>query len=107
MDFILIVALQAFCCWIAFKIGENIAYFRIAKGLMDLKEAAGVMETVEETKGTATIEKIGDQYYAYIGNDFVGQGSTLDEVHDVVKKTIEKNPNKFIASLKAQAVDKV
>lgn len=105
MELFINIILFAILFLIAMKIGEYLAYHRIATGLMALQEirAAEKDEEIIEARGTAKIEKIGEQYYAYIGNDFVAQGATVDEVHDAVKLAIEKNPNKFIASLNAQA----
>ncbi len=79
------------------------AYFRIARGLVALKEYAEKV-SVEETRGIATIEKINDQYYAYIGNDFVAQAETLDKVNEEIRSAIQKNPTKYINALKGQSV---
>ena len=82
------------------------AYFRIARGLVALKEIAeSSQETVEETRGVATIEKIGEKYYAYIGNDFVAQGETIDQVNEEIKSAIKKNPTKYISALRAQSAE--
>lgn len=94
--------------WCIFKLGEHSAYFRIARGLVALKEIAEAeakTETVEEARGVATIEKIGEQYYAYIGNDFVAQGESIDKVNEEIKSAIKKNPTKYISALRAQSAE--
>jgi hypothetical protein len=104
MEQILSILFWAFCFWGFFKLGEHSAYYRIARGLVALKEHT--KEITEITKGTAKIEKIGEQYYAYIGDVFVAQGETIEMVHDAVKNAIEKNPSKFIGALQEQSKSK-
>lgn len=104
MELILNTLFQAFLFWLAFKVGEHAAYFRIARGLHELKEHA--KETVEVTKGIAKIEKIGEQYYAYIDNNFVAQADTVEKVHEAIKLAIEREPSKYIGALKQQSTSK-
>lgn len=82
--------------YLIFKLGEHYAYFKIARGLQNLKEHAEEIGTTQ-TVGTLQIEKIGDQYYAYINNNFVGQGTTVDEVKTIAQKTIEKDPGRYVS----------
>lgn len=103
MELFLSALFHGFVIWCAFKFGEHMAYFRIARGLVALREYAE-KESVEETQGIATIEKINDQYYAYIGNDFVAQAETLDKINEEIKAVIQKNPTKYINALKGQSV---
>ena len=106
MELIIEALIYAFGAWCIFKLGENMAYLRIARGLVALKEIAESQpETVEEARGVATIEKIGEQYYAYIGNDFVAQGETIDKVNEAIKAAIKQNPNKYISALRAQGAE--
>lgn len=106
MELIINSLIYAFIAWCIFKLGEHMAYFRIARGLVALKEIAeSKQETVEETRGIATIEKIGNKYYAYIGNNFVAQGDTIDQINEEIKSAIEKNPAKYISALKAQSAE--
>jgi hypothetical protein len=50
------------------------------------------------------VEKINNQYYAYMNDDFVGQGSSLDEVQELVKNLVRKDPSRY-SSLKVNLKD--
>jgi hypothetical protein len=93
MEIFLSTVIHIFVLWFVFKVGEHLAYFRIARGLAVLKQH--VKETSEMTKGIAKIEKIGDQYYTYIDDEFIGQGPTMTHATDLVQDAIVKNPNRF------------
>ena len=80
--------------------GDHYAYFRIARGITIIKEHAE--QAMDSFKGMATIEKIGEQYYAYIGNNFVAQGNSIDAVRESVREIISKNPSRYLDSTKAQ-----
>lgn len=77
-----------------FKLGEHYAYFKIARGLKNFKEHAKLL-TVDRANGIMEVEKIGEQYYAYVDNTFVGQGNSLDEVKQIAQRVIEKNPERY------------
>jgi hypothetical protein len=98
LDFIII----AFAIYAAFRLGEAFAYVKLTQGLLTLKEHAN--EAIEKIEGILTVEKINDQYYAYINSDFVGQGSTLDEIQDLVKNLVRKDPLRY-SSLKVTLKD--
>lgn len=94
MDSIISFLLYGILFYVVFKLGEHTAYFRVARGLQRLKEHAN-QESADPKQSTTVIEKIGDQYYTYIDDEFVGQGSTMDQVTTLVQDVIVKNPNKF------------
>jgi hypothetical protein len=104
MEQILSTLFWAFCFWCVFKLGEHHAYYRVARGLVALKEQADAQtkELTEITKSTAKIEKIGEQYYAYLGDMFVAQGETVEKASDEMVKAIQQNPSKFIKALQEQ-----
>jgi predicted RNase H-like HicB family nuclease len=104
MEIFLSTVIHIFVLWFVFKVGEHLAYFRIARGLAVLKQH--VKETSEMTKGIAKIEKIGDQYYAYIDDTFVAQGESVDKVREAIKTAIEKEPSRYIGLLKEQGLEK-
>jgi len=97
MEAFLITILHALAFWCAFKLGERLAFFRIAQGLQELNE-----QESETVNGIAVVEKIGENYYAYINNQFVAQGETLEKVHEAVQNNISKNPKKYFDTLKDQ-----
>ena len=69
-------------------------YFRVAQGLQHLKQQAN-KGTTDPKESTTVIEKIGDQYYTYIDDEFIGQGPTMTHATDLVQDVIVKNPNRF------------
>ena len=95
MDFSFI--LYAVLFYIIFKLGEHYAYLRIARGLTQLKNHVAQTQGAVATPihSTTLIEKIGDQYYTYIDDSFIGQGSSIEDATNLVQETIIKNPNKF------------
>lgn len=97
MELLINIAFYGFLFWCVFKMGEHMAYFRIARGLTRIKEHVDSLEqTSNSFKGIATIEKIGEQYYAYIGNNFVAQGPNIEQVRESVREIVGKNPGKFL-----------
>jgi len=92
VDFVIAIALN----YVIFKLGEHYAYFKIARGLQNLKDHAEEIGSTQ-TVGTMQIEKIGDQYYAYINDNFVGQGPSIDEVKKIAQQTIEKDPTRYVS----------
>lgn len=94
MDSIISLLLYGILFYVVFKLGEHTAYFRVARGLSQLKQQARA-DSGDAKHSTTVIEKIGDQYYTYIDDEFIGQGSTMDQVTTLVQDVIVKNPNKF------------
>lgn len=80
--------------YVIFKLGEHYAYFKIARGLKNLKDHTNVFDT-KTSDGIMEVEKIGEQYYAYVDNNFVGQGSSLDEIKNIVQKFVAKDPTRY------------
>lgn len=80
--------------YVIFKLGEHYAYFKIARGIQNLKDHADALGT-DRVDGTMEVEKIGEQYYAYIDNNFVGQGANLEEVKNILQKIVAKNPGRY------------
>lgn len=80
--------------YVIFKLGEHYAYFKIARGLQNLKDLAGTADSGRAV-GITEIEKIGEQYYAYIDNNFVGQAASIDELKQLVRQVVEKNPGRY------------
>ena len=99
---ILDIIINVFVLYAAFKLGEAMAYLRVTRGVQALKE--NVDRSIEKIEGILTVEKINNQYYAYMNNDFVGQGSSLDEVQELVKQLVLKNPNRY-SSFKVRVKD--
>jgi hypothetical protein len=94
MDSIISFLLYGLLFYVIFKLGEHTAYFRVAQGLSQLKQQA-VADSGDPKHSVTVIEKIGDQYYTYIDDEFIGQGPTMDHVTTLVQDVIVKNPNKF------------
>ena len=86
LDFIII----AFALYAAYKLGEALAYVKLTQDIMTLKEHAN-----KTIKSILTVEKINNQYYAYMNDDFVGQGSSLDEVQELVTNLVRKDPLRY------------
>jgi hypothetical protein len=99
---ILDIIINAFILYAAFKLGEAFAYIKLTKGILTLKDRAN--ETIEKIEGILTVEKINNQYYAYMNDSFVGQGATLDEVTELVKDSVRKDPSRY-SSLKVTLKD--
>lgn len=100
MELFINIAFYSFLFWLMFKMGEHYAYFRIARGITIIKQHAE--QTMDSFKGIATIEKIGEQYYAYIGNNFVAQGNSIDAVRKSVREIVSKNPGRYLDSTNIQ-----
>jgi hypothetical protein len=90
---ILDLIINAFVLYVAFKLGEAFAYVKLTQGIVKLKDRAN--ETIEKIEGVLTVEKINNQYYAYMNDDFVGQGSSLDEVQELVTNLVRKDPLRY------------
>lgn len=92
MDFIIPTVLYLIIFWFIFRLGEYYAYFRIAKGLADLKEISSMVEDRDSKQITdrVTIEEIDGQYYAYINDTFVGQGASINDAKKHVEKELIK-----------------
>jgi ferritin-like metal-binding protein YciE len=99
---ILDLIIYAFVLYAAFKLGEAFAYVKLTQGIQALKDQT--KETIKKIEGVLTVEKINNQYYAYMNDDFVGQGSSLDEVQELVKNLIIKYPLRY-SSLKVTLKD--
>ena len=99
---ILDLIINAFVLYSAFKLGEAFAYIKLTQGIVSLKDRT--TETIEKIEGVLTVEKINNQYYAYMNDDFVGQGSSLDEVQELVKNLVRKDPSRY-SSLKVNLKD--
>lgn len=99
---ILDIIINAFIFYAVFKLGESFAYIKLSQGILKLKDQAD--ETIEKIESVLTVEKINNQYYAYMNDDFVGQGRTLDEVTEIVKDLVRKNPSRY-ASVKVTLKD--
>lgn len=94
MDSIISFLLYGILFYVVFKLGEHTAYFRVAQGLQHLKQQAN-NGTTDPKESITVIEKIGDQYYTYIDDEFIGQGPTMTHATDLVQDVIVKNPNRF------------
>jgi hypothetical protein len=79
--------------YFAFKLGEAVAYVRVANSRQLIKDHDDNL--LEKKEGILIVEKINNQYYAYINNDFVAQGSTLEEVQRLVKELILRQPSRY------------
>lgn len=90
---ILDIIITFFVLYAAFKLGEAIAYLKVTKGVQKLREHAD--KSIEKIQGILTVEKINNQYYAYMNDNFVGQGSSIDEVTDLVKQLVLKDPTRY------------
>lgn len=91
--------LVIFGVYLVFKLGETYAYFKIAKGIQDLREHTDLIENKliapGSVEGIIEVEKINGLYYAYHNDNFVGQGSDLEEIKSIAQKIIDKNPGYF------------
>ena len=96
------IIVNALLFYVVFKLGESFAYIKLSHGILKLKDRAD--ETIEKIESILTVEKINNQYYAYMNNNFVGQGRTLDEVTEVVKDLVRKDPSRY-ASVKVTLKD--
>lgn len=94
MDSIISFLLYGLIAYVIFKLGEHTAYFRVAQRLNRLKQHTDT-DSGDPKHSVTMIEKIGDQYYTYINDEFIGQGPTMDHVTALVRDVIVKNPNKF------------
>ena len=99
---ILDIIFNALLFYIVFKLGEHFAYVKLSHGILKLKDRA--QESIEKIESVLTVEKINNQYYAYMNNNFVGQGQTLDEVTQVITDSVRKNPSRY-ASVKVTLKD--
>lgn len=81
-----------------FKLGEHYAYFKIARGLKNLKDHADALNATR-ANGVMEVEKIGEQYYAYVDNKFIGQGSSLDEVKELVTTVVKNDPGRYTSMM--------
>lgn len=94
MDFIFSFLIYFMVFWLVFKLGEFYGYFRIARGLANIKEIAEMLEQKgdehEQIKDKVTIEEIDGIYYAFINDHFVGQGSTIDDAKKYVEQELTK-----------------
>ena len=96
MDDILLVILYACLYYIIFKLGENYAYLKIARGLQFLQENSDKVKiNAEGVEGVLEVEKLNGQYYAYLDDAFVGQCSSFDGMKDLIQKVIDKDPNRY------------
>lgn len=59
---------------------DMIEYFR-SRGLLEFET---VTPTADKPKDDITVEKINDVFYAYFGETFIGQGSSLEELADSI-----------------------
>ena len=95
MDFdIIAVVATVIVNYVIFKLGEHYAYFKIARGLQNLKNHADLLGQ-SKVESTMEVEKIGEQYYAYHENNFVGQADSLDGIRALIEKFVTKNPGRF------------
>jgi hypothetical protein len=96
------IFLYVIFCYAAFKFGETSAYLKIGtslKSMQDLKDIPNVPNT-----GTLVVERINNQYYAYVDGTFVGQGIDLDHTYKILHDIIVKNPDRFSA-IKIQIIE--
>ena len=99
---ILDLIINALILYVVFKLGESFAYVKLSLGILKLKDQTD--KTIEKIEGVLTVEKINNQYYAYMNDDFVGQGRTLDEVTELVKDLVRKDPLRY-SSVKVNLKD--
>lgn len=90
---ILDIIITFFVLYAMFKLGEAMAYIKLTQGIQTLKDRAD--KSIEKIQGILTVEKINNQYYAYMNDNFVGQGSSMDEVTDLVKQLVLKDPARY------------
>lgn len=90
---ILDIIITFFVLYAMFKLGEAAAYIKLTQGIQTLKDRAD--KSIEKIQGILTVEKINNQYYAYMNDNFVGQGSSMDEVTDLVKQLVLKDPTRY------------
>lgn len=92
MDFIISTVLYLMIFWLIFRLGEYYAYFKIAKGLANLKEISAMLQDQDSGKieDKVTIEEIDGHYYAYINDIFVGQGATINDAKGYVEKELKR-----------------
>lgn len=96
MDDILLVVFFAWLAYCIFKLGENYAYIKIARGLQFLqKNLDQVKINPSGAEGVLEVEKVNGQYYAYLNQSFVGQCSSFDGLKDLIQKIIEKDPGRY------------
>jgi hypothetical protein len=78
--------------FLAFKLGQFSVYLKIHK--LEPTEVQVKLEEVRKTgiRPVVTVEEINGIYYAYDGNDFLGQGSTPDELGSSIA---QRFPNKY------------
>ena len=91
--------LLVFGIYLVFKLGETYAYYKIARGIQNLKDTVNLDEnklfSASSTECIMVVEKINGLYYAYHGDKFVGQASNLEEIKTLAQTFIDKNPGRF------------
>lgn len=83
---------NAILFFLAFKMGQLSVYIKL--GSKERTEISPKMENVRlpNLRPIITIEEINGIYYAYDGNDFIGQGASPDELGSLIAK---RYPNKY------------
>lgn len=90
ITFILYVAIF----WLVFRLGEGYAYYRIAQGIVTLKNFSEKQEQIRD-QDSLIIEEIEGHYYAYVDGVFVGQGPTMDDAKKAIENELEKKSIKI------------
>ena len=81
-------------CWVVFKLGEHAGRAKVWLEIAQTRKQ--IVDNLEETVvSKMTVEKIGEQYYAYLNNDFIAQASSLDEMTTLLEQFIVKNPGRY------------
>jgi len=93
MEYLDLVINIIVCC-IIFKLGEHAGR---AKVWLEIAQARKqIVNDLEETiVGKMTVEKIGEQYYAYLNNNFIAQANSLEEMTTILEQFIIKNPSRY------------
>jgi len=94
MDLLIQIVLWAILYYVIFKFGENYAYYKIARGLEQLKNNTGLIKS-DGTEGVMEVEKLNGQYYAYLDDAFVGQCSDFEGVKQLIQKAIDRDPGRY------------
>ena len=85
----------------AFKFGESWAYLKIS---LRLKSIQNLSDDEEPRIGKLLVERINDQYYAYVDGTFVGQGTNLNDAYEILQNIIVREPGRF-SSIKIQVIE--
>jgi hypothetical protein len=87
-----IFLVNALLFYLAYKVGQISVW--VKSGLQQKEDIRVRLEEVRKTgiRPVITIEEINGAYYAYDGNDFLGQGTTPDELGRVIA---QRFPNKY------------